>query len=116
MVTSKPCFEYGEVVQWKGNFPNYFKELKKKRDAGQPSGTIFMIYIEINTFSSNTWVLDTVCRTHFYNLLQRFKRNRYIKREDISLFMGNYARVHVEAQGDYVLKLPNGLEVILRNI
>ena len=30
--------------------------------------------------------------------------------------MGNGAKVDVQARGDYVLKLPNGLEVILKNI
>jgi hypothetical protein len=83
IVTSKTCFEYDEVVQWKGNFPNYLKELKKKRDAGQPSGTIFMIYVELNIISSNTWVLDTACITHICNLLQMFKRNKYMKRETL---------------------------------
>ena len=30
--------------------------------------------------------------------------------------MGNGAKVHVEARGDYVLKLSSGLEVTLKNI
>ncbi|KAD5318121.1 hypothetical protein E3N88_18067 [Mikania micrantha] len=111
-----PCFECGEIGHWKRNCPVYLKELKAKRDAGQTTGTNFMIQVELNVISSNTWVLDTGCGTHICNLLQGFKRSEHYAKGEISLFMGNGAKVHVEAQGDYVLKLPSGLEVILKNI
>jgi len=75
-----------------------------------------MIHIDLNIISSNTWVLDTGCGTHICNLLQGFKRNKFYKKGDTSLYMGNGAKVVVEALGDYVLKLPSGLEVILNNI
>lgn len=111
-----PCFECGEVGHRKRNCPVYLKELKAKRDAGQTSGMNLMIHVELNVISSNTWVLDTGCGTHICNLLQGFKRNKHYIKGDVSLFMGNGAKVQVEAQGDYILKLSSGLEVILKNI
>ncbi|KAD5318112.1 hypothetical protein E3N88_18058 [Mikania micrantha] len=102
-----PCFECGEIGHWKRNCLVNLKELKAKRDAGQTSGTNFMIQVELNVISSNTWVLDTGCGTHICNLLQGFKRTEHYAKGEISLFMGNGAKVHVEAQGDYVLKLPS---------
>ncbi|KAJ0479660.1 hypothetical protein HanIR_Chr13g0622571 [Helianthus annuus] len=114
VATNDPCFEYGEIGHLNRNYPSYLKELKTKRDARQTSGTILMIHIDLNVISSNTWVLDTRCRTHVYNLLQEFKKNKHYKKGDISLFMGNGAKVQVEALGDYVLKLPNGLEIALK--
>ncbi|XP_076908412.1 uncharacterized protein LOC143565286 [Bidens hawaiensis] len=111
-----PCFGCGEIGHWMRNCLTYLKELKAKRDAGQTSGTTFMIHIDLNIISSNTWVLDTGCGTHICNSLQGFKRRNEVKKGDISLFMGNGAKVDVQARGDYVLKLPNGLEIILKNI
>ncbi|KAD6118913.1 hypothetical protein E3N88_10184 [Mikania micrantha] len=111
-----PCFECGEIGHWKRNCPVYLKELRTKRDAGQTSGMTFMIHVELNIISSNTWVLDTGCGTHICNLLQGFKRSKHYSKGEISLFMGNGAMVHVEAQGGYILKLPSGLEVILKNV
>jgi len=64
-----PCFGCGEIGHWMRNCPTYLKELKAKRDAGQTSGTIFMIHIDLNVISSNTWVLDTGCGTHICNSL-----------------------------------------------
>ena len=90
-----PCFEYGEIGYLKRNYPTYLKELKTKRDARQTSGTIFMKHIDLNVISSNTWVLDTGCGTHICNPLQEFKRNMHYKK------------------GDYILKLSNGLEIVL---
>jgi len=116
VAANDPCFECGEVGHWKRNCPTYLKELKAKRDAGQTSGMTFMITIELNVISSNTWVLDTGCGTHICNGLQGFKRSRHLKKGDISLSMGNGAKVQAEAQGEYVLKLPSGLEVVLNNV
>ncbi|KAJ0765449.1 putative RNA-directed DNA polymerase [Helianthus annuus] len=96
VATSDPCFECGEIGHWKRNCPTYLKELKNKRDAGQTS--------------------DTGCGTHICNSLQGFKRNKHYKKGDTSLFMGNGAKVQVEAQGDYILKLPSGLEICLKNV
>ena len=116
VAANDPCFECGEIGHWKRNCPTYLKELKAKRDAGQTSGTIFMIYIELNTVFSYIWVLDTGCGTHICNMLQGFIRKKHIKKGDISLFMGNGAKVQVEAQGDYLLKLPSGLEILLKDV
>ncbi|KAD5802565.1 hypothetical protein E3N88_13925 [Mikania micrantha] len=116
VAANDPCFKCGEIGHWMRNCPVYLKELKEKRDAGQTSGTTFMIHIDLNVISSNTWVLDTGCGTHICNLLQGFKRSKDIKKGDVSLFMGNGATVQVEARGDYTLNLPSGLEVILRNV
>ncbi|XP_076952723.1 uncharacterized protein LOC143626547 [Bidens hawaiensis] len=111
-----PCFGCVEIGHWMRNCPTYLKELKAKRDAGQTSGTTFMVHIDLNIISSNTWVLDNDCGTHICNSLQGFKIRNEVKKGDISLFMGNGAKVDVQARGDYVLKLPNGLEIILKNI
>ncbi|KAK1414877.1 hypothetical protein QVD17_30638 [Tagetes erecta] len=116
VAVNDPCFKCGEIGHWMRNCPIYLKELKEKRDAGQPSGTTYMIHIDLNVISSNTWVLDTGCGTHICNLLQGFKRSRDFKQGDVSLFMGNGVKVKVEARGDYILKLPSGLEVILKNV
>ncbi|KAK1426395.1 hypothetical protein QVD17_15066 [Tagetes erecta] len=101
-----PCFGCGEIGHWKRNCPTYLKELKAKRDAEQTSGTTFMIHIDLDIISSNTWVLDTGCGTHIGNLLQGFKRSKLYKKGDTSLYMGDGAKVVVEALGDYVLKPP----------
>ncbi|KAF5795495.1 putative transcription factor interactor and regulator CCHC(Zn) family [Helianthus annuus] len=65
VATNDPCFEYGEIGHLNRNCPTYLKELKTKRDARQTSGTILKIHIDLNVISSNTWVLDTGCGTHF---------------------------------------------------
>ncbi|XP_076906357.1 uncharacterized protein LOC143562453 [Bidens hawaiensis] len=114
--TEDPCFGCGEIGHWMRNCLTYLKELKAKRDAGQTSGTTFMIHIDLNIVSSNTWVLESGCGTHICYSLQGFKRRNDVKKGDISLFIGNGAKVDVQARGNYVLKLSNGLEILLELI
>ncbi|KAL4557557.1 hypothetical protein LXL04_035740 [Taraxacum kok-saghyz] len=97
------CLEHGVVVHWKRNCPTrptYLKKKKKKKKTEAGPSSIYMIEIDLLTFSPNIWVFDTMCETHICNMLEA---------SEIVLHVGNEARVVVQALGDSDLHLPNGL-------
>ena len=52
-----PCFECGLVGYWKRNCPTYLAELMKNKLALEGNSGIYVISIDLFSFSPNTWVL-----------------------------------------------------------
>ena len=105
------CHKFGH---WRRNCPKYKEDIKAGHvTARGMSSNIHMI--EINHASSSIWVFDTGCGSHLCNHLQGLRDVRRLARGDIDLRVGNGAKVAAVSVGTYVLKLPSGFELYLRN-
>ena len=76
---------------------------------------IFMIETNIFTYFSKSWVLDTRCGSHLGNNMQELKNSRTLWKNEVSLRVGNGARVVAVAIGTYSLSLQSGLVLKLSN-
>lgn len=110
------CFECGVVGHWKRNCPKCPIELRNKAEDGTLGIFISMIELRWFTFSSNTWVFATGCGTHICNLLQRFRKSRQLKKDEMVVHVGNGARVAVQALGYFDLCIPFGVYLTLNNV
>ncbi|KAD4586260.1 hypothetical protein E3N88_23861 [Mikania micrantha] len=107
------CFHCDETGHWRRSYP-YLTETKQKKGSTASTSCIFVM--EIFSFSSKSWVFDTGCGSHICNDLQGLRKVRKLKIGDLELHVGNGQKVAVKAVGEYVLLLPNGLELVLNNV
>ena len=89
--------------------------LKEKKSIVASTSSIFMIEINISTHYPKSWVLDIGCGYHLCNNMQELKNNITLGRNEVSLRVGNGARVAIVAIATYSLSLPSGLVLELSN-
>ncbi|GKC56666.1 retrotransposon protein, putative, ty1-copia subclass [Tanacetum coccineum] len=109
------CHQCGEVGYWRRNCPVYLAELLKKKNLFQGASTSCIFTIELYSFSSTSWVYDTVCGTHIYITTQGLRISSKLKLGALSLYVGDGHRASVEAIGEFHLCLPSRLVLILHN-
>ncbi|KAK8569291.1 hypothetical protein V6N12_007821 [Hibiscus sabdariffa] len=107
------CFHCGKTGHWKRNCPIYLEDVKKAKAVGASVSSIYVIDVHVSTSSS--WVLDTGCGSHICTSVQGLHTRRTLAKGDVDLRVGNGARVAALAVGTYVLSLPSGLNLNLKN-
>ncbi|XP_021747646.1 uncharacterized protein LOC110713509 [Chenopodium quinoa] len=71
--------------------------------------------VEINLTSTSTWVFDTGCGAHIVNNMQGLRESKKLVKGEVTLRVGNGAKVAALAIGSYHLRLPSGLILVLNN-
>ncbi|GJT04190.1 retrotransposon protein, putative, ty1-copia subclass [Tanacetum coccineum] len=108
------CFYYNTKGHWKRSCPKYLKDLKDgKVEKGSHSG-MFMIELH-NTITLDSWVMDTVCGTYIYTILQGLKESKRLKYGELNLVMGNRKITLVTRIGKYKLMPKSGVRIDLNN-
>ena len=81
-----------------------------KQDASGASKGLYMIQtnLSLSTSNSNSWVLDTACRSHICNSLQKLHQIRNLKKGDFKLYEASGEAIYTEAVGTYILLLSLG--------
>lgn len=70
--------------------------------------------IEIHgTFTSNSCILDTTCRTYICTDVHGLKGSRKSRHRELDLIMGNKQITYVDRIADYKLKLFDDLYMVL---
>ena len=67
------------------------------------------------SFAPSTWVLDTGAGSHVCNSLQGLRNKRRVKKDGVTLQVGNGASVTAGTVGDYCHTLANGANLLLRD-
>ena len=106
-------FHYNSDSHWKRNCPQYLATLKNKKDG--PSGGMLIIESNLTVFSASSWVLDSGSSAHLCTSMQGLEESRRLRDEDTILRVGNGERVATVAMGTYPLRLPLGLDLVLRD-
>ena len=101
------CFYCNEIGHWKRDCKK-FKEDQKKGSGTSTSG-IFVIEINISTYQTDSWVLDTGSGAHICSNMQVLTKSRMLKKGEVELRVGNGARVAALAIGTVSLALPSGM-------
>ncbi|GKC33065.1 hypothetical protein Tco_1040359 [Tanacetum coccineum] len=108
------CHHSHKTRHWKRNCPLYLAELKKNK--ASTSGTSGIFTIELFSFpKSNSWIYDTGCGTHIYNIIQGLRGYRKLNKGALDLYVGNGNSATVEAIGSYDLILPSRMILVLDN-
>nr|GEY71821.1 hypothetical protein [Tanacetum cinerariifolium] len=80
------CHHCNEVGHSRRNCLSYHDELKKRKNANVAS-TSDIFNIELYAFPNKTWVYDTDCGTHIYNMSQGLRESRKLKHGALSVYM-----------------------------
>ncbi len=107
------CFYCNEIGHWKRDCKK-FKEDNKKGSGASTSG-IFVIEINISTYQTYSWVLDTGSGAHICSNMQVLAKSRMLNKGEVQLRVGNGARVAALAIGTVSLALPSGMILELNN-
>ena len=77
-----------------------------------------MLVIESNltVSSASSWVLDSGSSAHLCTSMQGLEDSRRLRDGDMILRVGNGARVAAVAVGTYPLRLPSGLDLVLKDL
>ncbi|GJZ21559.1 retrotransposon protein, putative, ty1-copia subclass [Tanacetum coccineum] len=78
-------------------------------------GEVGIFTIELYSFPSTSWVYDTGCGTHICITTQGLRGSRKLKPGALSLYVSDGHRAAVEVIGEFHLRLPSGLVLILHN-
>ena len=69
----------------------------------------------LNSSNSDSWKLDTACISHICKLLQGLQNIRVLKKGDFELYGAGGESIQAEAVWTYILKLPFGKILELKN-
>ena len=109
------CFEFQKArLCLRPKMP--IRILKSSRDTSL-EGMSDLLVIETNlTISSTTsWIIDFDSSIHLGTSIQGFKECRRLKLGEMILWVGNGARITAIAVGTYLLRLPSGFFLKLRD-
>ena len=87
----------------KNNCKNYLAILKQGASIASKDVYMLRTYFLLSVSNFDTWILDTVCRSHISNSLQRLQNIRDLKRDDLKLYGASGESISVEAVGTYML-------------
>lgn len=107
------CFHCNSDGHWKRNCPQYLATLKNKKEG--PSGGMLVIESNLTVSSASSWVLDSGSSAHLCTSMQGLEESRRLRDGEMILRVGNGARVAAVAVGTYPLRLPLGLDLVLRD-
>ena len=88
---------------------------RSEEEKGSEATSSDIYVIEVNLYTSVSWVLDTGCGSHIYVNVQGLKNSRSLAKGEVDLRVGNGAGVAALGVGTYYLLLPSGLVLELDN-
>ena len=112
-VENEKYFHCNSDGHWKWKCTQYLATLKNKKDG--PSGGMLILESNLTVSSASSWVLDSDSSAHLCTSMQDLKESRRLRDGDMILHVGNGARVAAVAVGTYPLRLPLGLDLVLRD-
>ena len=71
--------------------------------------------LSLSSSISNSWILDTACRSHICKSLQGLHKVRRLKKDDFELYDASREAIYAEAIGTYILLLPSSKILELRD-
>ena len=86
----------------------------KKKEVG-PSGGMLIIESNLMVSSTSSWVLDFGSNAHLCTSMQGLEDSRRSRDGDMILHVGNGARVAAVVVETYPLRLPSGLDLVLKD-
>ena len=100
----------------KNNFyEKYLEDLKEKKTFETSSLGIYVIEVNVTTYDSTPWVVDTGCGVHICTNLKGLSNSRTLEKGQVDLRVANGAKVAALAIGTYQLSLPSRMVIELNN-
>ena len=62
---------YGNFGYWGYNYKNNLANLKQSKSIVPKGVYMIQTYFSLSDSDSDSWILDTICGSHIYNLLQQ---------------------------------------------
>jgi hypothetical protein len=90
---SDKCHHCNELGHWKRNCKKYLEELKTKKTFKASSSGIYVIEVNVTTYSSNSWVLDTGCGAHICTNMQGLSKSKDLKLGQVDIITCLYLLV-----------------------
>ncbi|KAM1543858.1 hypothetical protein ACFX1Z_013474 [Malus domestica] len=104
------CFHCGKDERWKKKYRVRIASLMTRTF----DGTISVIQSAF-TMSSISWIFYSRVSQHFCNSLQGLTESRTLRNGDMIVRVGNATKISAKAIGTYMLKLPSGEVLELKN-
>ena len=101
----KKYFHCNVEGNWRRNCMAYLVTVKSRKKDGPSEGTSEMLVIETNltVFSFSSWILDSGSSAHLCTSMQSLEEVRRLRKDEITLRVGNGARIVTVAVGTYPL-------------
>ena len=109
------CFHCGKPGHWKRNCKVYLASVKPGASEAPKGMKEVHTILSLDSSISNTWVLDTACGHNICKSLQGLQGLKVLKEGNFELYGAGGDPIQAEAVGTYVLKLPSGKILELRN-
>ncbi|CAN6573251.1 unnamed protein product [Malus baccata var. baccata] len=104
------CFRCGNDERWKKKYRVRITSLMTRTF----EGTISVIESAF-TMSSNSWIFDLGASQHICNSLQGLTGSKTLRNGEMIVRVGNGTKISAKAIGTYMLKLPSGEVLELKN-
>src|SRR6266699_1755735 len=108
------CFYCKGAGHWKRNCPKYLADRKAGR-VNKGICDIHVVDVYLTSTRSSNWVFDIGSVANICNSKQELQNRRALRRNEVTMRVGNGSRVDVIAVGTLPLRLPSGLVMNLNN-
>ena len=108
-------FHCSKASHWKRNCKAYLATMKSGANNAPKGMYEIHTILSLNSFISNSWVLDTDCGFHICKSLQGLQKIKSLKKGDFKLYGAGGESIQAEAVGTNILKLPYGKILELTN-